>query len=66
MYLHSFIIVYSTIRVWNNENASEVIEAHKPAVLAIDGMFDFDGTERVFTGLFDKFFVSYYGINEIV
>ncbi len=50
----------STVRVWKNENEndSEVIEAHKPAVLALEGMFDYDGTDRIFTGLYNYEYIK--------
>ena len=46
------IIFYllSTVRVWKSGCGSEVIEAHKPAVWTIAGLFAFDGTKRILTG----------------
>ncbi|XP_064395188.1 phospholipase A-2-activating protein-like [Halichondria panicea] len=44
----------STVRVWKSGCGSEVIEAHKPAVWAIAGLFAFDGTNRILTGGADR------------
>ncbi len=59
------IIFYllSTVRVWKSGCGSEVIEAHKPAVWTIAGLFAFDGTKRILTGnakLGRKAFLSRY------
>ncbi len=45
------LFLFSTVRVWKSGCGSEVIEAHKPAVWAIAGLFAFDGTNRILTGI---------------
>ena len=40
----------STVRVWRGPKQSDVLNAHKPAVWALDSLFDFDGTRRILSG----------------
>lgn len=45
-----YVIAHSTIRVWKGDSQCDKMEAHKPAVWAIAGLFDLDGTKRVLSG----------------
>ena len=38
------------MRVWKEEGQSEVLEAHKPAVWTIAGLYDFDNSRRILSG----------------
>ena len=58
LYIHvSFLLIcvlLSSVRVWKSVSESTVIEAHKPAVWTVAGLFEFDGTRRLLSGTFHR------------
>ena len=37
----------STVRVWSDSGECQVLQAHKPAVWSLAGLYDVDGSRRI-------------------